>query len=49
MFSSVLVRITQKLHLASLNKIYRNIVKLEWFAIVSLVAWLLIVFSIILV
>jgi hypothetical protein len=48
MLNSVLVCITQKFHLASLNNIYKNIVKLEWFAVISLIAWLFFVFSIIL-
>jgi hypothetical protein len=48
MFNSVLVRITRKIHIASLNDLYGNIIKLEWFAIVGLVSWLLIVFSTIL-
>jgi hypothetical protein len=48
MLKSVLVRITQRFHPASLNNIYRNIIKLEWLAIVSLLIWLILVFSIIL-
>jgi hypothetical protein len=44
MLNSMLVRITQKFHPASL----KNIVKLEWLAIVGMLAWLLIIFSIIL-
>jgi hypothetical protein len=48
MFNSVVVLINQRLHPASLNNIYRHIVKLEWFAIVGLLVWLLVLFSMIL-
>jgi hypothetical protein len=45
MLNSVLVRITQRFHPESLNNIYKNIVKLEWLAVVGLLVLLLLVFS----
>ncbi|MFT4765561.1 MAG: hypothetical protein ACI9OH_002672 [Oleispira sp.] len=48
MFNTVLGRITQKLHGASLKNIYGNIIKLEWVAIAGLLTWLFVVFTTIL-
>jgi hypothetical protein len=46
--NSVLVRSIRKIHVRSLNDLYKNIIKLEWIAIAGLLAWLLTIFSIIL-
>jgi hypothetical protein len=48
MLSLVLLRITDKVQSLSLNRMYENIVKLEWLAIVGLIAWLVIIFTAIL-
>lgn len=48
MLNSVLVRVTHKFHTLSLNRIYGNIIKLEWFAIIGLMTWLLVIFTAIL-
>lgn len=44
MINSFYLRVTRKIQAASLNNLYSNIVKLEWFAIAGLCAWLLMVF-----
>jgi hypothetical protein len=47
MLNSVLVRSLRKIHVRSLNDLYRNIIKLEWIAVAGLLSWLVVIFSII--
>lgn len=37
-----------RIQASSLNKLYKNIIKLEWFAIAGLSTWIFVVFSTIL-
>jgi len=48
MLNLILTNTAHKIHEVSLKNLYRNIIKLEWFAIASLMTWLLFVFLMIL-
>lgn len=48
MLETVSVRVTHKMQSISLKNMYKNIVKLEWFAVVGLLGWLFVVFTAIL-
>jgi hypothetical protein len=48
MLNAIAVRATHKIQSLSLKNMYKNIVKLEWFAVVGLLGWLFVVFTAIL-
>jgi hypothetical protein len=48
MLNWVLNDASGKIQVSSLKKLYKNIIKLEWFAIAGLSAWVFLVFSTIL-
>jgi hypothetical protein len=48
MLNSVLARATHKIQALSSSQIYGSIIKLEWFAIIGLITWLVVIFSAIL-
>jgi len=48
MLNTTVMRVTHKIQSVSLKNMYRNIIKLEWIAVMGLFAWLFVVFTAIL-
>jgi hypothetical protein len=48
MLDTVAARTAHKIQSISLKDMYKNIIKLEWFAVIGLLGWLFVVFTAIL-